>query len=114
MLLAQFLMFAEEGQPANAQGPPPWFLMGYIALVFVLFYFLVALPARRKERREREALFSKMKKNDEVVTSAGIIVVLVSMKDNEDEATLRIDDNTRIRVLKSSIVRVVNSKEAAK
>jgi hypothetical protein len=35
---------------------------------------------------------------------------VVAIKENEDEVTLRVDDtsNTRIRVLKSSIVRIIS------
>ena len=55
-----------------------------------------------------------MKKNDEVVTASGIIGIVAIIKENEDEVTLKIDDNARIRVLKSSIVRIKKKEEPAK
>ena len=44
---------------------------------------------------------------------SGIIGVVVAIKENEDEVTLRTDDasNTRIRVLKSSVVRVTSEEQ---
>ena len=87
----------------------PMFLM--IGLM-VLFFFIVILPAQRRQRKEAEALMSSMKKNDEVVTASGIIGIVANIKDTGDEVTLKIDDNARIRVLKSSIVRIVKKDES--
>ena len=55
-----------------------------------------------------------MKKNDEVLTASGIIGIIAMVKD--DEVVLKVDEssNVRLRVLKSSIVRVLNPKEPAK
>jgi preprotein translocase subunit YajC len=88
----------------------PMFLM--IGLM-VLFFFVVILPAQRKQKREAEAIMSGLKKNDEVVTSAGIIGIVANIKEGGEEVTLKIDDNARLRVLKSSIVRIINKKEEA-
>src|SRR5262249_14216965 len=89
------------------EAPPIWATFMPLIIIFALFYFLLILPERRRERRAREDLFSKMKKNDKVITSAGIIAVIANIKD--DEVTLRIDDttNARLTVLKSAIARVL-------
>jgi preprotein translocase subunit YajC len=50
-------------------------------------------------------LFTALKKNDEVVTAGGIIGVVQNIKD--DEVLLKIDDNAKMRVLKSSITRII-------
>ena len=55
-----------------------------------------------------------MKKNDEVVTHSGIIGIVANIKEGGDEVTLKIDDNARIRVLKSSIAKIINKKDEAK
>ena len=75
--------------------------------LMILFFFVVILPAQRKQKREAEALMTGMKKNDEVVTASGIIGVVQTIKD--EEVILKIDDNARIRVLKSTIVRILNA-----
>src|SRR5262249_49863997 len=84
--------------------------------LFGLFYFLVILPMKRKDRQQREAIFSALKKNDRVLTAAGIIGTVVSIKDKEDEVTLRIDDttNARLSVLKSTIVKIYTKEDASK
>jgi preprotein translocase subunit YajC len=74
-----------------------------------LGYFLLFRPVQKQER-ERKALVSALKKNDKVLTSGGIIGIVAAIKEKDDEVQLRIDDssNVRLRVTKSSIVRVLN------
>ena len=59
-----------------------------------------------KKRRE---LINQLKKNDKVETSSGIFGTIVTIKDGEDEVTLRTDDstNSRVRVRKTSISRII-------
>ena len=73
-----------------------------------LFVFVVLLPQQCRERKQRETLMAGLKKNDEVVTAAGIIGVVSSIKEGGDEVTLKIDDNAKIRVLKSTIIKIVS------
>jgi preprotein translocase subunit YajC len=86
--------------------------LGPLLLLLPVFYFLIIRPAQVQNRKMKESL-ATLKKNDEVVTSGGIIGIVQSIKDGADEVTLKVDDNARIRVLKSSIVRIV-PKEAPK
>lgn len=101
-MLYALVLFAQEG--AKPEGAPPWATFVPLVVLFAVFYFFVLLPQRRREAQQRESLNTSLKKNDEVVTSSGIIGTLVSIKDNEDEAVIRVDDNVRLRILKSSIV----------
>ncbi|MCS7045075.1 MAG: preprotein translocase subunit YajC [Gemmataceae bacterium] len=116
MLFALFVLVAqgEEGAPAQkAPGVGDGLGMLFPLLaIFVAFYFLIILPTQRRERKQREALMASIKKNDEVVTAGGIIGVVQSVKEG-DEVVLKIDDNARMRVLKSSIVRILPKDNAA-
>lgn len=105
-MLYGLLLFAED--PAPQQGNPygPLIMMG---LIFLLGYFLLMRPAQRQEK-ERRALISKLKKNDKIVNAGGIIGVVDSIKDQEDEVTLK----GGIRILRSSIVKIVNPDESTK
>ena len=60
--------------------------------------------------KEHNRLLEGLKKGDNVVTSSGIIGVVVSVKDTEDELTLKSEDS-KIKVLKSSVVRVLGQDE---
>jgi preprotein translocase subunit YajC len=103
------LLLAQE--PAG----PPGLLSGPFLPIMIAFAVFMIFTMRANSRKNKEAqlLLSKVKKNDKVVTSAGIIGVVVAVKENEDEVTLRVDEttNSRIRVLKSSIVRVTTEEQ---
>lgn len=108
-MFATLILFAQEnGAPPGGAQPNP--LMSFLPLlvIMVLFYFLLLRPVQQRERKQREEL-TKLQRLDEVVTSAGIIGTVHSIKD--DEVVLKIDDNARMRVLKSSIARILTSRE---
>jgi preprotein translocase subunit YajC len=77
-------------------------IMGFlpIIIIFVIFYFLLIRP-QKKQQKEHKQMLSELKKNDEVVTAGGIYGTVVNIQN--DMVTLRIDDNTRIKVQKGSI-----------
>jgi preprotein translocase subunit YajC len=106
MLFALLVLLA-DAQPKEPAPPevPGWASLVPIILIFGVFYFLIILPTQRRERKQREALFAALKKNDEVVTAGGIIGVVQSIKD--DEVVIKIDDNAKMRVVKSSIARII-------
>ena len=99
MQLLQFatpLIFAEDGD--NPMGWL-WILMG---VIFMLYYFVV-IRGNRRERGSRDDMLSSLKKNDRVVTIGGIIGTVAATSANGKEVTLKIDDNSRMKVLRSAI-----------
>ena len=109
---------APQGSPpAGGQGGNPTdFMVSLLPIlaIGVLFYFLMLRPMRKQEA-DRKAMASNLRKNDKVLTSAGIYGTVVSVSDTEDEVTVRVDDNTRLRMLKSSVIRnITREEEAAK
>ena len=67
-------------------------------LILAVFYFLIMMPARRQEK-QRQALVAALKKNDKVVNSGGIIGIVESIKDKEDESCC----SGRLRITRSSV-----------
>lgn len=120
MLFALMLLFADvEEKKAPEQAPGlgdllhnPFML---ILVLGLMFFLVVLLPQQRREKKQREALLGALKKNDEVLTQAGILGVVWSIKEGGDEVTLKIDDNAKIRVLRSTIVKIITkeTKEGA-
>ena len=111
-MLYAVVLFAEDKPDANPFGG----IMIPFLLMMVLFFFLIVMPARRRERQQRESLFANLKKNDEVVTMSGIIGIVANIHPTKDEVTLKVDEssNLRIRVLRSSIARIMGPEDAAK
>ena len=83
-----------------------------IALIVMAAYLLLFKPEREKQRRQ-QALLVGLKKNDRVVTAAGICGTVANVDRPADRVTLRIDDTAKITVTLSSIARVVGDKPAA-
>lgn len=83
--------------PALAQFVP-------LVLIFSVMYFLLIRP-QMKQQRDLATLQSKLKKNDEVVTLGGIHGTVVNVKDSV--ITLRVDENVRIDVDRSSVGRLI-------
>ncbi len=83
--------------PALAQFVP-------LVLIFSVMYFLLIRP-QMKQQRDLATLQSKLKKNDEVVTLGGIHGTVVNVK--ESVVTLRVDENVRIDVDRSSVGRLI-------
>ena len=110
---------------AEGEGPAPGLGGGgsqimMLLLIMAAGFFILVLPMRRQQKQQKN-LLSNLKVKDKVVTSGGLIGVIFAIpekKDDEvkeDEIILKVDDNagTRIRVLRSSIVRVFPAPGAA-
>ena len=76
--------------------------------MFAIMYFLIIRP-QQKQRKDREALLSAVKKGDRVVTSSGIHGTVVAI--NEQVITLKIADQVRVDFDRGSIGRIAASSE---
>lgn len=83
-------------------------------LIGVVFYMLLLRPQRR-EQAQRKSMLESLKKNDHVVTIGGIYGVVINVRADADEVTLKVDEtsNTKLRVTLSSIARVIGDQPAA-
>ena len=89
---------------ANAakDAAPQWMqFMPFIA-IGLFFYFILLRPQQAEQRRKKE-LLSSLKKNDKVVTTSGMIGTIADISSDGTRVTLRVDDNTRIKFLRSAI-----------
>ncbi|MCG6155431.1 preprotein translocase subunit YajC [Rubinisphaera margarita] len=110
-LVLQVLLLAQDA-PDVAQEPG---LSDYLSVygppilfMFALYMVLVMMPQNR-ERKGRESFLNNLKKNDQVVTVGGIFGTISGFSADGSQVTLRVDDNSRIRVRRGSIEGVVKS-----
>jgi preprotein translocase subunit YajC len=78
--------------------------------IFVIFYFLLIAPMRKKQKKTQEML-SKLKKGDEVITGGGIFGRIAAMDEERGFVVLQIADNTKIKVLRSAIAALAGEGE---
>ncbi|GJQ49987.1 preprotein translocase subunit YajC [uncultured Candidatus Kuenenia sp.] len=95
----------------QAAGKGPGGMMSLLLpfiLMFVVMYFLILRPQKRKEK-ERKALLSRIRKSDRVITAGGIHGVVTSVR--ETEVVIRIDESkdVKVKVDRSSIATVLET-----
>jgi preprotein translocase subunit YajC len=112
-MLTTLLLFADD--PPKGGGDPfsAYTMLLPLLAIGVLFYFMMLRPMRKQEA-ERKSLVDNLKKNDKVLTSAGILGTVIGVSETEDEVTVKVDDNTRLKMIKSSIVKNITQEEALK
>ncbi len=93
------LLLALAG-PARPGEPNPFSSIIMMGLIFAIFYFVLILPMRRKQKK-LEALVKDLKSGDRVVLNAGIFGTISGVED--DAFLIRVDDKTKIKVLKSAV-----------
>lgn len=71
-----------------------------LILIFVIFYFMLIRPQKKKEQGHQKML-SNLAKNDEVVTSSGIHGTIINVKDKS--VILRVDENVKIEIEKNCV-----------
>ena len=71
-----------------------------LALIFIIFYFLLIRPQKLKEK-EHQKMIAGVAKNDEIVTLGGIHGTVVNLK--EKTLLLRIDENAKMEIDKGSV-----------
>ena len=104
-------MLSAYAQAAGGTAVAPNPIMSVLPMLFIfgIFYFLLIRP-QKKQQQEHQKMVASLGKNDEVVTSGGIMGTIVNVKDKS--FVIRIDDNTKIEVLKSYILTVSKKREA--
>jgi preprotein translocase subunit YajC len=103
---------AEGAKKASDAGAPPssglQSMFPALAVIMVLFYFLILRPQKNKDREFR-TLVENLKETDRVVTIGGIHGVVTNVQRDQGIVTLRVDESTgaKIRVGTSAIARVI-------
>ena len=77
-----------------------------LLLIFAIMYFIIIRP-QQKKAKEHKQMVTELKRGDQVLTQGGIIGKITKIKD-ESEIELEIASNTKVRIMRSTIVNVLN------
>ncbi len=69
-------------------------------LIFGIFYLLLIMPMRKRQKKHQE-LLSKLSKGDRVVTTGGIFGTVIEAEG--EVLTVRIADNVKIQVARTAV-----------
>ncbi|MCD5412990.1 MAG: preprotein translocase subunit YajC [Dehalococcoidia bacterium] len=78
----------------------------FLVLIFAVFYFLLIRP-QRKRQSEHRMLIEGLQKGDKVITIGGIYGEIDSI--DEQELILRVEDGSRLKLLRTSIMGIQQS-----
>ena len=89
-------------QAGGAQAARPNMLGALLpfVLVFVIFYLLIIMPQRKKQKKHLE-LVENLKPGDRIITTAGIFGTVMSVQ--KDLIELKVASNTNIKITKSAV-----------
>ena len=85
-------------EPNSLVGMAPFVLM------ILIFYFIAIRPMQTRQKK-LEAMVTALKPGDRVIINPGIFATIVSLEDSS--LFVRIDEKTKIRVLKSAVAEKV-------
>ncbi|HUU06249.1 MAG TPA: preprotein translocase subunit YajC [Patescibacteria group bacterium] len=73
-------------------------------IIFVIFYLLIIMPARKKQKQHQNMIHS-LKGGERIITAGGIYGTVTRVMDDRFE--IQVDGNTKVQITKSSISSVL-------
>jgi preprotein translocase subunit YajC len=101
-MLTLFILFQNPGGGGLLISILPWLL------IFGVFYVLIILPQRKRQRELQETI-ANLKAGDRVVTTGGIIGTITSVR--ETSLLLRSADKSIIEVARSAVAGLQGEEE---
>ncbi|WP_028329151.1 preprotein translocase subunit YajC [Brachyspira alvinipulli] len=92
---------AAQGQAGN-----PLVSIGMMIAIFAIFYFLLIRPQKQQQKKLAQSI-AELKKGDKIIIAGGIVAEYVSDKEGGRVAIVKLGENTKIEIIKSSISAVV-------
>ena len=109
MILSNLVLLIQQS-PAPQGGSFITALVPFI-LVFVIFYLLIIMPSRRKQKKHQE-MVEQLKPGDKVITGGGIHGTVMGVQ--SDKIELKIAANVKIDVTKNAIAVILGKKTETK
>lgn len=105
LILSDFspLLAADPAQPS------PFGMFVPLVLMFVMFYFILIRPQRKKQKALALQI-SSIKKDDRVVTIGGMHGMVANVK--ETTVILKIADNVKVEFEKSAVATIIKRERA--
>jgi preprotein translocase subunit YajC len=89
------------GAPADGGSVSPWVQLVPFALVLAIFYFIILMPMRRRQKKVEEFL-QNLKVGDKVITSGGLYGSITRL--GEPSLQLQVAEKIRVEIARSAII----------
>jgi preprotein translocase subunit YajC len=100
MALGALFSFFYQQQAATPSRTNPFSFFIMMGLIFVVFYVLVIMPSRKKQKKHQENV-AQLKSGDKIVTSGGIYGTVMGTQ--KDKIELKIASNVKIDVSRNAV-----------
>jgi preprotein translocase subunit YajC len=111
MLLSAGLTFLQQTQqPQRPQGSLLTALLPFV-LVFVIFYLLIILPQRKKQKKHMQ-MIDQLKPGDRIITTGGIYGTVMGVQ--KDRIELKIATNVKIDITRSAVGAILSTPQPEK
>jgi preprotein translocase subunit YajC len=90
-----------EGQSSGNGTTSTLWMVGFLVVIFALFYFVMIRPQRRRQKQQQE-MIATIQKGDKVITAGGIYGVVDNVR--EDSVVIKVEGGTLLRVAKGSVM----------
>jgi preprotein translocase subunit YajC len=96
-----------QGQPGGVGG----LITGLLpfVLIFAVFYFLIIVPQRRRQRELQEVI-SQLKAGDRIVTTGGIIATVKAVR---DRTLVVMSDKSMLEIARGAVAGLHSDEEKA-
>ena len=81
-----------------------------LIILFAIFYFLIIRPQQRQQKVHK-AMLESLAKGDEIITTGGLIAVIV--KTEEDSIKIKLNDDTIVKLDRAYVAKKVETGEDA-
>ena len=106
-----FFASLQQGQPSAPRGGGSFVtaLIPFI-LVFVIFYLLIIMPSRKRQKKHQQ-MVEELKPGDKIVTSGGVYGTVMGIQ--KDRIELKIAANVKIEITKNAVGAVLTPQKKA-
>ena len=88
------------GEQAQSDPNSTWYMLGFLVLIFALFYFVMIRPQRKRQKNQQQMMQS-LQKGDEVITAGGIFGRIDSL--NEESVVIKTESGALLRIARGSV-----------
>jgi preprotein translocase subunit YajC len=101
MMFGGFVGFLQQAAPG--QRPPQGSMLAALIpflLVFVVFYLLIIMPTRRKQKKH-QTMVEQLKPGDRIITTGGIFGTIMGVQ--KDKIEVKISANVKVDITKNAV-----------
>jgi preprotein translocase subunit YajC len=108
MIFGTLLALPPQADPGQMARPNMFGALLPFVLVFVIFYLLIIMPQRKKQKKHLE-MVENLKPGDQIITSAGIYGTVMGVQ--KDRIEVKIAANVKIDITKGAVGVILSAAE---